>query len=194
MVIKPGSAWGTPLERPENLEIAASDADAARLAGEGVTIFGLAAGDLLTTLGGSRPRGATVHGFVVDLGWACIDGGERQPFIAHLIARRRAWSDEWAAVMNAAWYRRLYLGPRAHPNDGLLDVTHGALPARERVEARRRARVGTHLPHPNLTMVRRAEWSHCFERPIPIYLDGQRVDVARSIQVEIEPDALTIVL
>ena len=97
-------------------------------------------------------------------------------------------------VMNAAWYGSLYLGPRAHPNDGLLDITVGSLTLRQRLLARTRARGGTHLPHPDLRTVRVAHWSHRFTTPVPILVDGVSKGRARSIEVDLRPDAATIVL
>ena len=38
--------------------------------------------------------------------------------------------------MNAQWLGDWDLGPRSHPNDGLLDVTDGTLPFGDRWKAR----------------------------------------------------------
>lgn len=194
MVIEPGSTWGEAVDRPHGLALASSDADAARLIGEGITTIGLTDGDLLTTMGGSRPAASATHRFDVDLGWVRLDGGPRRPFVAHVVARRRFWQGEAAVVMNAAWLGSLYLGPRAHPNDGLLDITNGSLPLNERIEARRRAQSGTHLPHPGLTSLRRPDWSHEFGRPTPVLVDGVPVGSATTIEVAVDVDAFTVVL
>lgn len=53
--------------------------------------------------------------------------------------------------------------PRAHPNDGFVDVLHidYAMTNRQRISAWRRAKTGSHLPHPHLRASRDTEfeWS-----------------------------------
>ena len=155
-------------------------------------------GDLLKTVGGTQgapeSSGTDVLLLPVDLCVASIDDGEAQPFVAHLVAHHFGWRGEAAAVMNAAWHGDWYLGPRSHPNDGLVDTTVGRLPFRQRLEASRRAKLGSHLPHPALTTTRRSSWSHEFERPTPVFLDGQEPVNARRVSVEVEPDAFILVL
>ncbi|MDA3039963.1 MAG: hypothetical protein O3C27_10645, partial [Actinomycetota bacterium] len=127
-------------------------------------------------------------------GWVQTDRGEEIPFVAHVVAHRWGWRNEAAAVMNAAWFRGLYLGPRAHLNDGLLDVTVGRLPLRQRVEAHRRAATGTHLPHPMLHTERVPRWEHRFDRPTRVYADGENIGRTRSLIVRVQADAYWAVL
>ena len=63
---------------------------------------------------------------------------------------------------------------------------------RARLQARRRARTGTHLPHPRLHSTSTGEWQVTFERPLRLYLDGQRVGDVRDLRIEVVPDALTV--
>ena len=99
-----------------------------------------------------------------------------------------------APLMTARWLGPLRLGPRAHPNDGVIDITIGALDWRQRVEAARRARTGSHLPHPDLRTVRVAEWRHTFDRPIPVRVDGHPSGSYRTVQVSVIPDAFELVV
>ena len=192
MVIRKGEPWGSSGDRPPDLTIAADDAAAAALVADGVNMLGLASGDMFTTVGGSAQVGEHQH-LPLDICWVSIDDQPRRPCFAHVVARHRWWQGEAAVIMNAAWLGPLYLGPRAHPNDGLLDVTVGSLPVGQRLQARRRATSGTHLPHPGLTTSRTATWNHHFDRPIPVWIDGVLATRGRRISVEIEPDALLLV-
>lgn len=203
MVIKKGEPWGRPGERPTDLRVAKTDADAASLVASGAAMLGLAAGDLLATLGGNqadssddgaREGGVEHQHLPIDLGWVGLDGGQSVPFVAHVAVHRRFWLGEFAVIMNAAWIDDLYLGPRAHPNDGLLDITVGALPVRQLVQARARARTGSHLPHPALTASRTASWEHRFARPIPVWIDGVLAGRATEITVKIESDSAVVVI
>lgn len=179
------------------------------------------AGDLLATLGvdGVRPAGER-HDYPVDLGMAYLRSEHGQPeqgpfpFVAHLVVGMAgrggaaalldpigallAWllrhgPDISVAVMNAAWLGDLRLGPRAHPNDGKLDITEGQVGFRERREALKRARSGSHLPHPALRTTRAAEWQADFDHARQVRIDG--VDRGRfcAVRVELMPDALIVV-
>ncbi|HBL09682.1 MAG TPA: hypothetical protein DDZ64_11665, partial [Acidimicrobiaceae bacterium] len=95
---------------------------------------------------------------------------------------------------NAAHLGAWNLAPRAHPGDGLLDVLDSDLPIGQRIEARRRLRRGDHLPHPAITYRRLAAAQVEFDRPLPVHLDGERVDSVRSLSVRIEPSGLQVAL
>jgi hypothetical protein len=176
-----------------------TDAEAGRLVNErcrtGAEIppIGLLGGDLCRTLGGrgdeAHLRGPDSIELPIDVGAVLVDGRLHR-FVAHLVARRRLWSGEVVVAMNAEWCGSLCLGPRAHPGDGLLDVTRGTLSPADRLKARRRARSGSHLPHPNLRVERVSALQASFERPVDVWLDGVRVGTARSLSVRVEPARL----
>src|SRR5262245_58975801 len=195
--------WGDTGTLPPDGVVVATDA-AARAVVEGARraqaeppTLGLVGGDLGRTLGGrsdeARLRGEGGARFAIDVGSVLIDG-RLHWFVAHLVARRPAWRGEFFVAMNAEWCGRLCLGPRAHPGDGLLDITRGALPLRERLQARRRAPAGLHLPHPGLRTERTAATQADFDRPVGVWLDGEKVGDGRRLSVRVEPGALTVVV
>jgi hypothetical protein len=171
--------------------------EAARANGEPVPTLGLLGGDLCKTLGGlgdeARLRSADAMTFPVDLGRIQLDDVDRW-FVAHAIFRGPLWLGRAVAVMNAQWRGEWDLGPRAHPDDALLDVTDGALPIGDLAKARRRVRLGTHLPHPALRTSRVGHLDLAFERPVGVWLDGEHVGRVRRAHVEVEPDALRVVV
>lgn len=185
------------------------------------TVVRPVAGDLLATLGvdGRREPGER-HDYPIDLAMAYLQPGPDQPeqgpfpFVAHLIVgspvRRGLVAalapasqllarlldhgpDIGVSVMNAAWLGDLRLGPRAHPNDGLLDITEGQVGFRERREAIKRARSGSHLPHPALRTTRTAEWQASFDHPRSVRIDGVNRGRFNSVRVELVPDAFVVV-
>jgi diacylglycerol kinase family enzyme len=113
--------------------------------------------------------------------------------VAHLVARNRLWTRAFV-VMNAQWLGGLNLGPRAHPNDGLLDVYDARLGLADVVKVRARARAGAHLPHPGIKERRVPAAQVGFDRPLTVWLDGMRVGPARGLSVRVDPDALTVVV
>ena len=203
MTIRKGEPWGQPGVLPEGSPVVDSDAglralvETARRAGAPLPMVGLLGGDLCRTVGGPGDPARLVGGGVVlpiDVVRADIDGVAHW-FCAHLVARRSWLFGRAVVVMNAQWMGPWDLGPRAHPNDGLADLTDGTLPLGDRLEARRRAHSGTHVPHPSLTVARRSRHELTFDPPLDIWLDGERVvRRARSVVVSVEPDATSVVV
>lgn len=203
MTIRKGEPWGAPGALPADGVVVTTDAEAAELVTEArrtstpLPVLGLAGGDLSRTLGGRGDRARLgsdeAMTFPVDLGEALLDG-RLHFFVAHLVARRPLWRGRSVVVMNAAWVGDLNLGPKAHPGDALLDVTQASLRVRELPAVRRRARSGSHLPHPRMTMRRTAAEQVRFERPTPVWLDDRRVGSFRDVSVRVVPDGLTVVV
>ena len=203
MTIRKGEAWGGPGSLPDDGVVVRSDAEAravvqtARAAGRPVPTLGLLGGDLCKTLGGpgdrARLRSPEAVTFPVDLGRVEL-GDRHEWFVAHAVLRHRGWLGRAVAVMNAQWLGDWDLGPRAHPGDALLDVTDGRLPVGDLLKARSRARTGTHLPHPALRTSRVGRLELDFARPVGLWLDGQRVARVRRATIEVEPDAVWVVI
>lgn len=201
MVIEKGGPWGAPAPgvtapiMDTTVDLAAA---AHRAWQEGRVLeaaVGPGAPDVLSQLGVEPGRPADErYRYPFDLGLVTGDDGVERPFVAHAVARRPGWSGRFAVAMNVGWWGDWYLGPRAHPNDGLLDITVGHMPFRQRPAARRRVRTGSHLPHPLLKTVRRAGWEQVFERPTPLLVDGQQVALTRRIEVRAVPDALAVIV
>ncbi len=203
MTIRKGEVWGRRAPLPADGVVVRSDAEAravvvAALAERRpIPTLGLLGGDLCRTLGGlgdaARLHSGEAMTFPVDLGHVTIDG-RSDVFTAHLIARRSWWFGRAVAVMNAQWLGDWDLGPRSHPNDGLLDATDGALGLGDRWAARRRVRTGSHVPHPQLRTVRSGSMSFDFTSPLDVRLDGVAVGRAAHLDVTVQPDALTVVI
>ena len=203
MTIRKGEPWGAHGSLPPGGVVVRDDRSAravledARRKKQAFPVLGLLGGDLCRTLGGTgdeaRLRSNEAMTFSIDLGEVLLDG-RLHVFVAHLVAHRALWLRPQVAVMNAAWLGDRNLGPKAHPNDGLLDVSEGRLSPRQLVLAAGRARHGTHVPHPDITLRRVPAALLHFERPIPVWLDGERIGAFRDISARVEPDALTVVV
>jgi diacylglycerol kinase family enzyme len=128
-----------------------------------------------------------------DLGSVLVDGRHHW-FVAHLVVRRSWWQGRVVAVMNAEWIGRWDVAPKAHPNDGLLDVLDGDLSIDDRLKARRRLPTGTHVPHPGIAQSRVAALQVELDRPTPVWLDGERVAVARTLSIRVERNAFLAVV
>ena len=119
-----------------------------------------------------------------------IDGRHRY-FVAHVVARVAA-GGKLAVAMNAQWVKEWNLGPKAHPNDGLIDAYEMHLGFLEWRKVKRRLGTGTHLPHPGITQTRAKAVT--FDLPgWTVYVDGEDVGRAKHLAIRALPDALTVV-
>ena len=198
MPIAQGEPWGAPGALPPDGVVVRTDAEARAVVerawrdGAVVPTLGLVGGDLCRTVGGrgdeARLRTAEAVTLPIDLGSVLLDGVQHW-FVAHLVVRSSWWRGRVVAVMNAQWIGRWDVAPRSHPNDGLLDVFDGDLSFDDRLKARRRLLTGTHVPHPGIRQ-RRVPAVHLeFDRPTPVWLDGDRVGSARTISARVVVDA-----
>jgi hypothetical protein len=202
MPIAKGQPWGAPGELPEGGLIVRSDAEAsealaaARKERRPFPALGLLGGDLCRTLGGGGRELQGVR-FTIDLGEALLDG-RLHLFVAHLVARSRLWTRAFVAMnaqsVHVAAFGDWNLGPRAHPNDGLLDTYDVHLSRGQLLPVRSRLHHGAHLPHPGIKERRTSALQVELERPLPVRLDGAKVGSARVISVRVQPDALTVVI
>jgi hypothetical protein len=190
MVIRKGVDWGSPGGLPEGAPLVASDAALADAVGNGATVVGLAGGDLARTLGGA---GALAMTFPIDLLRLRADGVEHVA-VAHAIVRRPGWIGPVLALMNAQFLGAWDVAPRSHPNDGLVDLLEANLGWRDRMKARRRLPLGTHVPHPGIQQRRLVEGHWTFARPTRLWIDGRLVGEITTLRVTVEPDAFTVVL
>ena len=196
--IAKGEPWGAPGELPDGGVVVRSDAEAAAALHDArrdrrpLPALGLLGGDLCRTLGGGG--GSELQGvrFTVDLGEALLDG-RLHLFVAHLVARTRLWTRAFVAL-NAQWLGDWNLGPRAHPNDGLLDTYDARLPLGQLLAVRARLHHGAHLPHPNIKERRTAALQVELDRPLAVRLDGAPAGKATVVSVRVQPDALTVVI
>ena len=209
MTIRKGEDWGEhgPLAAgapvcPDDVTAAAALA-AQTTAGTAMPEVGLVGGDLHQTLGGpSRGETELRTGMGVRYPVDLIEVEATAPDgtvtlhtgLAHLEVRgRRRFAGHTVVVMNAAFVGPSNLGPRAHPNDGRLDVTQGSLPRRVWKDGERRARTGTHVPHPDLAESRVHELVVDDVGKLGWWLDGVKMPTAVRLVVRCRPDAAVVV-
>jgi len=205
-----GPGWGVDYgvagEIPPDALAAGSDAAAgeivaeARRANQAIPPVVLTGGDLARTLGvenDGAPLGAAATTgtagtrVAVDVGAALVDG-RLHWFVAHLVARRSWWRGRLLVAANASFLGRWNAAPRSHPGDGRLDVFDADPPLPVRLAARRRLPSGTHVPHPRITQRRIAAAQYDLDPGLDVYLDGVRLDRARTLSLRVEPGALDV--
>lgn len=196
MTIKAGEEWGRPAGATEAVATVSGDAElAARLASDGTGPFRVTGGDLHRAVGepGPDPVGRLLP---VDALEIRLDDGPPRLAVAHLVARRSWWRGPVLAVCNTDFVGRWNAAPRAHPNDGRADVVEvdPAMPWRARWQAARRLPHGTHVPHPQITTRSVRTASFQFDRPVRVWIDGSPAGTARSVQIQVRPDACELLI
>jgi hypothetical protein len=200
MTIRKGEPWGEPAVCPTDLRVVSTDRDLRdwvirhRTRDQSIADVGVAGGDLARTCGGAtRPPHPTSAKVVLDAMRVMLDDGDPTWGVAHVVVRRRWLRDEIVMVMNAQFYGPYDIAPRSHPNDGKLDVLRvdRAMGWRDRLQARQRARNGTHLPHRHLSIQSLPELELSFDNSMVVWIDGVRCGAARRVRVTVEPDAFT---
>ncbi len=199
MGVEKGRAWGRAGPLPAGAVLVRTDAEArtvvteARRHDDPIPPLGLLGGDLCRTVGGrgdeARLRSDEAMLLPVDVGSALVDG-RLHWFVAHLIARRSWLRGRVFAAMNAQYVGDWDMAPRAHPGDGKLDLLDGDLSLGDRFKARRRLPLGLHVPHPGIAQRRVQATQVSFDRPTPVWLDGERIADATELSIRVEPDAL----
>jgi hypothetical protein len=197
MTIEKGAAWGVHGTAPHDLVVAADEAALARAVESGVRHAALRAGDVLRALGltDATPPLAGEPALLLPCDAMRVRLDDRAPLtaVSTIIVGRRfrerivASAGGFVGVLNVA--------PRAHPNDGLLDVLVVAprTAARQLLAVRRRMRLGDHLPHPALTMRRAAAHEFSFaDAPQRVTIDGRRHGRARRVRIDVLPDAFVL--
>jgi hypothetical protein len=205
MTIRRGRDWGAPGRLATDAPVVATDAGLAAAWEAGAREVGLVGGDLHRTLGSPRHDEASLRRgegtrCAVDMGEAELTRADGRVEVLHFVAHAVATTGpgplfraRTVVAMNATHRGGQDLGPRAHPNDGLLDVTDGRLGLGESLRAYRRMPTGSHLPHPRLTTSRTRELTVDLPGGARVALDGVAAGRAVRLVLRCLPDALVVV-
>lgn len=202
MTIRKGEEWGTVGPLPAGTVRVRSDAElheivnSARRGGDAPPPVALLGGSVMRAVGGTGDEGR-LHGDVailpVDLVRVEFDGRTVWS-AAHLVARRSWWRGPIVAAMNGQFLGTFDVTPRAHPNDGRVDVLTVAatMSWRDRWRARGRLPSGTHVPHPSISIRQVPEVELAFDGPMRLWIDGVTVGETRAVRLVVEADACTV--
>jgi hypothetical protein len=193
VTIRKGEPWGAAAAKPADLVFAADDAELAQLvARDAAGAYGLRGGDLHRSLG-APPNRDTTQRIPIDALRVRLDDRELLA-VAHVVARNGWWRGALLAVLNCPYIGEWDVAPRAHPNDGRFDIVEvgAGMSRRQRLQARRRLPLGTHVPHPaiEVRMAESATWT--FDAPREVFVDGVPRGRATRLEITISPDHFSI--
>ena len=182
MTISKHGSYGTPVSRPPTLNVLQSDLEIAQhyFSGHTATPCTVTNGSIALSLGISsemnfRDSESNQQMTLVDIDLLQIDFRTRPPSTANsstssrivvagtIAIQHRTPLSTCLILSNSGILRSRDVLPRAHPNDGFVDVLEvdPKISIRQRAIAWSRSATGSHLPHPNLRVSRSIDfqWS-----------------------------------
>lgn len=193
MTIRKGQEWGRVSTVPPGTVVAGSDAAVAE-AWEANLVPLLSGGNLHSSLGNPAPKSTGQECLLLPvdaLEVTVTDGGGTRTSVAasDVVVGRWARGDFVLVSANGRW-AGLDIAPRAHPNDGslhTLSIPRGVR-LRQRLAARRRAVLGTHVPHPEITVTRSETFVVTRTGRQLLVVDGREAGTWETVTVRILPD------
>ena len=176
MTISRLSPYGTSVVRPQHLGVLRSDREIASdsLKGDQRAFNTVIQGSIAQALGitandsESNARALVTHVLIdllhVEFGTTDTQDNSTSIVVAgSIVLQYHTLLKTHLIISNSGIVRGRDVLPRAHPNDGYVDVLNidEAMTTRQRLSAWRRAKTGSHLPHPQLRASRSTEfeWS-----------------------------------
>ena len=113
--------------------------------------------------------------------------------IASMSIARRYFRGAISVVTNSGYWRNHEVAPRAHLNDGKLDIfeVSGAMRWSQRRLMWQKAEVGSHLPHPLLSYSQ-GEFFHWKGSPRRLTIDGQFVGLVTKVSCRVQSDCAQV--
>ena len=206
MTIRKNENWGVTVARPENLVICETDEAASQLATnyflqqKPIPAIAIKRSNLSRALGtmGADIDSQNMQATPFDLiEVTFVDASKTEQKVLALgygLLRKSWWRGEIVAAMNTSFIGDWDCAPRSHPNDGkfdLLTVNSEMKPA-QRLIASRRLRLGTHLPHPQISVKQLTSFvADCSAEP-NLYCDNRKFACVTYCKFRLLPDALTL--
>lgn len=203
MTIEKGKEWGTSCVVPADLIRANSDRHLAHMPQH--TVCSLVAGDLWHALGQPEIKSPHETGTLVSIDAIGVritsHSNTKNVRAASSVEIGKWWSirqpqNRYVTITNSGYVRSQNLTPRAHPNDGLLDmmIADEHMTLMQRMMASRRARSGSHIPHPQIHVSRVTECSFTQQSNELLCIDGFAIRDWTEMSITILPDFWQIII
>ena len=206
MTIRRNENWGVAVARPESLVICETDAAASQLATEyflqqkSIPAIAITRSNLSRALGtkGSVVNSQNMQATPFDLiEITFADDSKTEQKVLALgfgLLRKSWWRGDIVAVMNTSFIGDWDCAPRSHPNDGKFDLltVSSEMKPTQRLIASRRLRLGTHLPHPQISVKQITSFeADCSAKP-NLFVDNRKFVCVNQCKFRLLPDALTL--
>ncbi len=206
MVIKRGEDWGQRILRPDDLLVFDNDVQANVYLTKQfryslpVQSIAILKSNVARSLGlnGSDTNGEKMLKTSFDVLEVEICGGDgkvsSECFLGNAVIRNSWRRGTIIGVFNTAFIAGRDWAPRAHPNDGKLDVLllDEAMGLRQRLTAYRLSRSGSHLPHPHFKYLQNQSYVASDLEGAKLTVDSVEFGKVESCSFRVIPDAVSI--
>lgn len=201
MTIRRGESWGDVVPRDSSVPVARTDRELCDHFDTGASVVHLDGGDFARAFGVSTHARSLSVGptpfvttFVIDaydVTWTTADGAVCVASCHSVCTHGSWWRGESWWFSAGGYVNGREVLPRSHPNDGIAEVLHvdTRMSVRQRFDARRRLRWGSHLPHPDLRVSRGKSLTWESTEALPLVIDGTKVGRATRVRIDVVPDA-----
>jgi hypothetical protein len=193
-MITRGEQWGVPTTRTHADIVVNGDRDLASRPKDIRLI--VKAGDIARSLGDPVNPLIGAECIEVPIDALRVNISLRDGSSVSLLASSHVMIGHWLrgrfiCVNNSGFIGKRNISPRAHPNDGFFDVMslQPSMRLQQRVLARHRSALGTHVPHPLVDSSRAKEIEYSsVSRSESLHIDGRRIPSWSAVRIEIVPD------
>jgi len=207
MTIRKGDLWGEPCSAPIGLPEFATERDLGGNIGTNGTIpeAVLKSGTLNQALGVSTatPDRGQIKVMIdlIKVEYTGHDGCDRNDIaVGSVLIGRRSWLGGLYIVSNCGYLGTREVLSKAHPNDGVMDVlaVRSSMPFMQRLQALRKIRTSSHLPHPDIStkQTERFSWpivgDEARSKGARLVIDGESLGLVKSVRMQVIPDAITL--
>jgi len=206
MTIRKNENWGVTVARPESLVICETDAAASQLVtdyyvrNKSIPAIAIVQSNLSRALGtngadiDSQNMQATPFD-LIEITFADDSKTEQKVLaLGFGLLRKSWWRGDIVAAMNTSFIGDWDCAPRSHPNDGKFDLltVSSEMKPTQRLIASRRLRLGTHLPHPQISVKQITSFeADCSAKP-NLFVDNRKFVCVNQCKFRLLPDALTL--
>jgi hypothetical protein len=207
MTIRKGDLWGEPCSAPIGLPEFATERDLGGNIRTNGTIpeAVLKSGTLNQALGVSTatPDRGQIKVMIdlIKVEYTGHDGCDRNDIaVGSVLIGRRSWLGGLYIVSNCGYLGTREVLSKAHPNDGVMDVlaVRSSMPFMQRLQALRKIRTSSHLPHPDIStkQTERFSWpivgDEARSKGARLVIDGESLGLVKSVRMHVIPDAITL--
>jgi len=204
MPISPGSPWGTACSVPSDAHVISSDRqlglflrDNSLRVISSKSLF-MKSGDIPLSLGvHHRSADTDCIRVIIDalaVRYTDTSGVEHSDVcIGSLSIAKRFFRGAISVVTNSGYWKGQEVAPRAHLNDGKLDIfeVSGAMRWGQRRLMWQKTSLGTHLPHPLLSYSQ-GDFFNWEGSPQRLTIDGQFVAVVAKVTCRVQSDCVQV--
>jgi len=205
MTIKRGQDWGQLVERPDRLHIFDDDSSFGSFLSDNRALdwssmnFSISKSEAARDLGlsGARTDSSQMLRTSFDLIEVQAQVGDLRItrfLVGHAVLGNGFFRGRTVGVFNVSFHAGRDWAPRAHPNDGKLDVVEFAKDMKfaQRFAAYRKLKTGSHLPHPDISYHQSNQYQFDDLRATRLTVDSLDLGAVKTCTFQVIVDAVTL--